>query len=160
VALLYLHDAAYMRALGESARIALPLSVGKLVLSVLLVITSAMAMSGRPGSRTITIQAHLAYATLGGATFWLLRDVRYAAIDTLSSVHYLLPKLFALQPPQALEAWNVLFQKLVLLMLARISFAIFGVGTLLVGALALMTKRTKAFFEATAAATREDTEDL
>ena len=97
---------------------------------------------------------------LGGATFWLLRDVRYAAIDTLSSVHYLLPKLFALQPPQTLEAWNVLLQKPALVMLARLSFAIFGVGALLVGALALMTKRTKAFFEATAAATREDTEDL
>ena len=158
-ALVYLYDASYLRALGEAAKIAFPLSVGKLILSVLLVITSAMAMSGRPGSRTLTIQAHLAYATLAAATYWLLRDVRYAAMDVMVNVHYLLPKLFALQPPQALEAWSLLLQKSSLVWLARFSVAVFGVGALLIGALALMTNRTKAFFEAVAAATPEDTED-
>ncbi len=159
-ALGHLQQSAYLRALGESARIAFPLAVGKLILSVLLVITSAMAMRGRSGSRTLAIQAHVAHAALALATFWLLRDVRYAAIEVMASVHHLLPKLFASQPPQVLEAWSMFFEKSSLLWLARISVAVFGVGVLLIGALALSTKRTKAFFEATAAATPEDPEDL
>lgn len=159
-ALVYLYDASYLRALGESAKIAFPLAVGKLVLSVLLVISSAMAMSGRPGSRTLTIQAHLAYATLAAATYWLLRDVRYATIDVMVSVHHLLPKLFASEPRQTLEAWSMMLQKPALLWVARFSVSVFGVGAMLIGALTLMTKRTKAFFEATAAATPQDSEDL
>jgi len=158
-ALAFLYDAAHLRALGEMARIAFPLYLGKLILSILLVITSAMAMSGRPGSRTITIQAHLAYAALSGTTYWLLRGARYAAIDVMASVHPLLPKLFASEPPQALEAWSILLDKPALLLLSRISVAIFGIGALLVGALTLTTARTKTFFDAVAAAT-EDTEDL
>lgn len=159
-ALVYLYSAAYLRALGEAARVAFPLALGKLILSVLLVITSAMAMSGRPGTRSITIQAHLAYAALAAATYWLLRDVRYAAIDVMVGVHHLLPKLFASEPKQALEAWSLMLQKPSLLTLARISVAVFGVGAPLIGTLALTTRRTKAFFEATAAATPEDPEDL
>jgi hypothetical protein len=154
-----LFDAAYLRALSESAKIAFPLSVGKLILSVLLVITSAMAMSGRPGSRSVTIQAHLAYATLSGATFWLLRDARYAAIEVLQSVHPTLPSLFPSVPANVLEACSAVFNQRTLVWSARISVAIFGVGTLLAGALALTTTRTKAFFAAAAAAS-EDTEDL
>jgi hypothetical protein len=158
-ALWYLFDASYLRALGEAAKVAFPLCVGKLILSVLLVITSAMAMSGRPGSRILTIQAHLAYAALSGATFWLLRDVRYAAIDVMVSVHPLLPKLLAAEPPRAVEATLVLFSKPSLILLSRLSLAVFGIGALLVGVLALTTARTKAFFEAVAAAT-EEPEDL
>jgi len=159
-ALAFLYDSAHLRALGEMARIAFPLYVGKLILSVLLVITSAMAMSGRPGSRSVTIQAHLAYAALSGTTFWVLRGARYAAIDVMATVHPLLPKLFASEPQQAREAWSILLDKPALLMLSRMSMAIFGVGALLLGALVLMTARTKAFFDAVAAETTEDTEDL
>jgi hypothetical protein len=158
IALMDVYGASYLRALGESARIAFPLVVGKLILSVLLVITSAMAMSGRPGSRKIAIQAHLAYAALAVATFWLLRDARYKAIDVMGSVHHLLPKLFVFEQPQALETLSTMFGKASLVWFSRISLAVFGVGAFLAGALALMTTRTKAFFDAVAAAT-EDTED-
>ncbi len=160
LALKILYESAYLRALGEAAKIAFPLAVGKLILSVLLVITSAMAMSGRPGSRTLCIQAHLAYAALAAATYWLLRDVRYAAIDVMVSVNHLLPKLYALAPAQGLESLSTVLSKPFLVCISRMGFAIFGVGALLVGAAAHMTNRTKAFFLATAAATPEDTEDL
>lgn len=158
-ALWYLYDAAYMRALGEAAKMAFPLSVGKLILSVLLVITSAMAMSGRPGSRMVTIQAHLAYAAISGAAYWLLRGARYAAIDVMVGVRPLLPELCPAEPPRALEACAMLFDKPSLLLLSRLGVAVFGIGALLVGVLALTTTRTKAFFEAVAAAT-EEPEDL
>jgi hypothetical protein len=158
-ALGHLLNATYMRALGEAAKIAFPLSAGKLVLSILLVITSAMAMSGRPGSRMVAIQAHLAYIAVGIASFWLLRDARYAVMDTMSSVHHLLPKLLTSEPPQALEVWSVMLSKPSLVWLSRVSFGIFGVGALLLGVLALMTARTKTFFEAAAAAAAEDAED-
>lgn len=154
-----LSDAAYLRALSENAKIAFPLSVGELILSVLLVVTSAMAMSGRPGSRTLTIQAHLAYAALATATFWLLRDARYAAIDVLQSVRPMFPSLFPTLPPNALDLCSRLFSKPTLVWSSRISLAVFGVGALLMGAFALMTQRTKAFFDAVAAAT-EDSEEL
>lgn len=158
--ILVLYHAAYLRAVGEMAQISFPLFVGKLILSVLLVITSSMAMSGRPGSRIITFQAHLAYAALSAATFWLLRDARYAAIDVMRTVHPLLPKLLASEPPQTLDLFTNLLDKPVLLFFSRISMAIFGVGALLLGASTLMTTRTKTFFDAVAAATTEDTEDL
>lgn len=157
-ALKYLFDAAYLRALSDITRIAFPISVGKFVLSVLLVVTSAMAMSGRPGSRTLTIQAHLANAALAGATFWLLRDARYAAIDIVQSVQPALPSLFPSAPPDAIEVCRIIFGKKSLIWNARISTAVFGVGVLLLGALTLMTTRTKAFFDAVAAMP-EDIED-
>jgi hypothetical protein len=157
-ALGHLLHAAEQRALGEAASIAFPLSAGKLILSVLLVITSAMAMSGRPGTRLVAIQAHLANAALAVATFWFLRDARYAWIDVMSSVHHLLPKLLVSEPPQTLEVWSAMLSKPTLVWLSRASLAIFGVGALLLGAFALMTTRTKAYFDAVAAAT-EDAED-
>ena len=157
-ALKFLYDAAYMRALSDFARLAFPLSAGKFILSILLVVTSAMAMSGRPGSRTLTIQAHLAHAALAAATFWLLRDARYAAIDVVQSVQPTLPSLFPSAPREALEVCSIIFGKQSLIWNARISTAVFSVGVLLVGALTLMTARTKAFFEAVAAMP-EDIED-
>ncbi|MBK9261596.1 MAG: hypothetical protein IPM54_17540 [Polyangiaceae bacterium] len=157
-ALGYLLNAAHMRALGEAAKVAFPLTVGKLILSVLLVITSAMAMSGRPGSRMLAIQAHLAYAALASATFWLLRETRYAVVDVMGSVHHLLPKLLASEPPQTVQLMSAMLSKSAMLWLSRVSFALFGVGALVLGALALMTTRTKAFFDAVAAAT-EDAEE-
>jgi hypothetical protein len=157
-ALKYLYDAAYLHALSNSARIAFPLFVGKFILSVLLVITSAMAMSGRPGTRTVTIQAHLAHAALAAATFWLHRDARHAAIDVVQTVQPTLSTLFPSAPREALEVCTILFGKKSLLWNARISVVVFGVGALLFGAFTLMTTRTKAFFEAVAATT-EDIED-
>lgn len=158
-ALLYLFDAAYLRALADVTKVAFPLFLGKLILSVVLVISSAMAMSGRPGSRSFTIQAHLAYAALAVASFWLLREPRYAAIDALQHINASLPSIFPLVPANAIEACRTLFNKPWLLWGSRMYLAIFGVGGLLIGAIALMTPQTKAFFDAVAAAT-DETEDL
>jgi hypothetical protein len=158
-ALVYLFDAAHLRALADITKVAFPLFIAKLILSVVLVITSAMAMSGRPGSRSFTIQTHLAYAALSVASFWLLRGPRYAAIDVLHNLQASLPIIFPSVPPNAIEVCQTAFTRPLLLLGAQIHLAIFGVGGLLIGAIALMTPRTKAFFEAVAAAT-DETEDL
>jgi len=158
-ALVYLFDAAHLRALADVTKIAFPLFIAKLICSVVLVISSAMAMSGRPGSRSFTIQAHLAYAALAIASFWLLRDARYAAIDVMQNVQASLPTIFPYAPLEALKACQGALHKPLLILGSRIHLAIFGVGGMLVGAIALMTPQTKAFFEAVAAAT-DETEDL
>lgn len=158
-AILYLFDVAHLRALAEVPKIAFPLFLGKLMLSVLLVITSAMAMSGRPGSRTFAIQTHLAYAALSVASFWLLRTPRYAAIDLMHNLQASLTTIFPAVPPQLLESVRPALDKPLLLLGARIQLALFGVGGLLVGAITLMTPQTKAFFDAVAA-TSDETEDL
>ena len=150
VALEQLVESARLRSLGEAAAIAFPLCVGKLILSVLLVISSGMAMSGRPGSRLLAMQALLASAALSIASFWLLRDARYASIDVIVSVRDLLPKLLANEPPQILELWTAILDKPVLLSLSRMSLILLDVGALLMGAVALTTNKTKAFFDAVA----------
>lgn len=158
-AVFYLFDASYMRALADVAKLAFPLFLGKLILSIVLVISSAMAMSGRPGSRSFTIQAHLAYAALAAASFWLLRGPRYVAIDAVQQINASLSTILPLVPQNAIEACRILFDKPLLILGSRIHLAIFGVGGLLVGAITLMTPKTKAFFDAVAAAT-DETEDL
>ncbi len=141
---------ARLRSLVEAAAIAFPLSVGKLILSVLLVISSGMAMSGRPGSRQLAIQALLANALLSIATFWLLRDARYAWIDVIVSVRDALPKVLANEPPQTLQIWTAILDKPVLLSLSRMSLILLDVGALFMGAVALTTNKTKAYFDAVA----------
>jgi hypothetical protein len=158
-AVLYLFDASYMRALADVTKLAFPLFLGKLILSIVLVISSAMAMSGRPGSRSFAIQAHLAYAALSVASFWLLRGPRYAAIDAVQHINASLSTILPLVPTNAIEACRTLFDKPWLIWGSRIQLAIFGVGGLLMGAIVLMTPKTKAFFDAVAAAT-DETEDL
>lgn len=158
-ALMKLFESAYLRGMCDAAKVAFPLQVGKLILSVLLAFTSAMAMSGRPNSRAITIQAHLANAALAVVTFWLLRDARYAAVDVLQMVRPALPSLLSAHPVELTQAAVTMYSKSSLLWGQRVGLVLFGVGLPLLGVWALSTQKTKAFFDAVAAAT-EDTEDL
>ena len=159
-ALATLFESAYLRALCEAARVAFPLHAGKLILSVLLVITSAMAMSGRPNSRSLTVQAHLANAAIAVVMFWFLRDVRYAAIDVLQMVRPTLPTVFSSHPPEVIQVAVTFYGKSSLLWGHRIGLVLFGVALPLLGVWALSTQKTKAFFDAVAATATDDTEDL
>lgn len=153
-ALVELQKAAHLRSLGEAASRAFPLTVGRFLLSILLVISSGMAMSGRKGARTLALQALLANAALAAATFWLLREARYAWIDTVSRVREVLPEL----PPPATadeqQAWKLALEVLdrnVLISLMRTRLVLFDIGGLLLAAITLTSPRTKAFFDAVAA---------
>lgn len=158
-ALGFMLNAARMRSLGEAVALAFPLAVGKLILSVLLVISSGMAMSGRPGSRRLALQALIASASLSIASFWLLREARYAWIDVVAGVRDLLPGLLAKEPPQTLHFWTAILDKPVLLSASRMSLVLLDVGALLVGAVALTTNKSKAFFDAVAAEAEEEAEE-
>jgi len=158
-ALMALQEAARLRTLGEMSYLAFPLSAGRFLLSVLLVIASGMAMSGRPGARLLAIQALLANAALATVTFWLLRDARYAWVDSIMRVSEVLPTLPATAPADEREFWTrFLMNRRVWLWLPRVRLILFDVGALLLAAITLTSPRTKAFFEAVAAA-QEQTED-
>ncbi|TKD13290.1 hypothetical protein [Polyangium fumosum] len=156
--LMALQEAARLRTLGEMSHLAFPLSVGRFLLSVLLVIASGMAMSGRPGARMLAIQALLANAALATVTFWLLRDARYAWVDSVMRVGDVLPALPSSAPADQREAWPLLLDRRLWLWLPRARLILFDVGALVLATITLTSPRTKAFFEAVAAA-QEQTED-
>lgn len=157
--LMALQAAAWMRALGEAGQLAFPLFAGRFLLSVLLVIASGMAMSGRPGARVLAMQALVANAALAILIFWLLRDARYAWVDSIMRVNEVLPTLPATAPPAEQEYWTrYLMNRDVWLWVPRIRLILFDVGALVLAAITLTSPHTKAFFEAVAAA-QEQTED-
>lgn len=154
-ALILVQDAARLRSIGQLAQLAFPLSIGKLILSVLLVISSGMAMSGRPGARSLAIQALIANAALSIATFWILRDARYAWLDAIIRVREVLPRLPDSAPPDQQQAWSLMLDRRWWMWVARIRLGVFDVGLLLSGAIALITNKTKSFFDAVAAEVEE-----
>ncbi|MDI3285968.1 hypothetical protein [Polyangium sp. 15x6] len=157
-ALMVLQEAARLRTLGEMGPLAFPLFAGRFLLSVLLVVASGMAMSGRPGARMLAIQALLANAALATLTFWLLRDARYAWVDAVVRVGDVLPALPQAAPADQREAWPLLLDRRLWLWLPRIRLILFDVGALVLATITLTSPRTKAYFEAVAAA-QEQTED-
>lgn len=158
-ALMALQAAAWMRTLGEAGQLAFPLFAGRFLLSVLLVIAAGMAMSGRPGARVLAMQALVANAALAILIFWLLRDARYAWVDSIMRVNEVLPTLPATAPPAEQEYWtSYLMDRRVWLWVPRMRLILFDVGSLVLAAITLTSPRTKAFFEAVAAA-QEQTED-
>lgn len=74
----------------------LPLAVANLLVSALLFIAANRALVGRPGARTLAVQAIVANAALAIATHALTTDVRGHLIDAL----------LAYQPPGALKMPN------------------------------------------------------
>jgi len=153
-----LQKAAWLRSLGELSGLAFPLYAGRFVLSVLLAIASAMAMSGRPGSRSLALQALVANAAFAVLTYWLLRDARYAWADTIAGVRDVLPALPDAAPPDQREAWPHLLDREIWLWLPRAWLVLFDVCAPMLAAITLLSPRTKDFFDAVAAA-QEQAED-
>jgi len=154
-ALGFLQESARLRALGEAVKLAFPLTVAKLVLSGLLVIASGMAMSGRPGARSLALQALLANVVLAVTSFVLLRGVRYAWIEAVVRVGEVLPSLPESASPQQQQAWEVVIGRSMWLWLSRIRLVVIDIGLFALAALALTRARTKAFFEAVRRATEQ-----
>jgi hypothetical protein len=149
-----LHDNARLRALGEAMSLALPLTAAQLVLSGLLVISSGMAMSGRPGARSLALQALFANVVLAVTSFVLLRGARYAWIDAVTRVGEVLPRLPGATPEQQ-QGWEMWIGRGMWLWWARLKLALIDVGALLLAAIALTRSRTKTFFEAVRRATEQ-----
>jgi hypothetical protein len=134
-----LRDAAELLAMQASARVSFPLAIAAVLLSGLLVVASGLAMGGRRGARALALQALAANAALLLVTYVLTRNVRGAWIDALMRAADAMPGE-ASQRPWFLMPGMPLW-------LARIKLAIFDLGPLLIGALALTSARTKTYFE-------------
>jgi len=147
-ALAQVAEAARLRSLGEASILSFPLTTARFVLSILLVIASGMAMSGRPGSRTLAMQALLANAALAVVSFWMLRHARYAWADAVVQVRELMPDLNAPSPPELQAWWTRMLDRRFWLWIPRIRLILFDVGALLLSATTLLSGRTRGFFEA------------
>jgi hypothetical protein len=140
--LLQVREIAKQQADADSKNITFPLSVAKLLLSGLLVIASGLAMTGRPGARTLALQALAANLMLAGIDYSLTRSVRAAWIESSVRVFESIPNPL---PDQML-----LTDRAVWWWLERLRFAVLDVGILGLASLALLRERTKLYFRAVA----------
>jgi hypothetical protein len=127
-----LKDAAELLAMAASARVSFPLAAAAVLLSGLLVVASGLAM------------ALVANAALLLLSYALTRSVRAAWIDAVLRAADALPD-GAPERELVRMPWLLWWG-------ARIKLAIFDLGPLLIGALALTRARTKAYFEEAARA--------
>jgi len=77
---LALINAVQLESMYRLYRFTFPLGIALALLSALLVISSGMAMGGRPGTRSLCLQALFASAVLAVVTYVLTRPVRVAFI--------------------------------------------------------------------------------
>jgi hypothetical protein len=139
---LLLGETARLRAMAEQRQVTFPLSAARLLLSGLLVVASGLAMAGRPGGRSLALQALLANAALAIAEYALTRTVRGAWIEAVVAAWSTLPSLApqrALFEDRAVWWW-----------VWRVRLALFDVGALGLAALALTRPRTRTYFDAVA----------
>jgi len=151
---------AQFKATIEAHAVTFPLNVAKLLLSALLVVTSVLAMGGRPGVRPLALQALAANAILAAVDYALTRSVRASWIEAVGRVGDMLPRSF--EPQRDLEAQGAALRLITSrhfwLWFERIRFLVIDLGIFGFAALALTRQRTKAFFEAVAEAA-ETSED-
>jgi hypothetical protein len=140
--MLQVREIAKQQADADAKHITFPLGVAKLLLSGLLVIASGLAMTGRPGARTLALQALAANLMLAGIDYSLTRSVRGAWIESSVRVFESIPNPL---PEQA-----VLTDRAVWWWFERSRFALFDIGILAVASLALLRERTKLYFRAVA----------
>jgi hypothetical protein len=132
-------------------RVTFPLSIAEVILSALLVIASGLAMGGRRGARGLALQALGANALLALVAFALTPFVRAAYVDGVMRAAEGLP----LPPPQRGMLGDAAFWQ----WFFRVKLAVFDLGTLALGALALTRGRTKTYFAAMARAAERAEEE-
>jgi hypothetical protein len=137
-------EAARTRALSEFQSVSFPLSVGRMMLSGLLVIASGLALGGRPGSRGFALQVLAASLAFGAVDYALTRGMRGAWIDMVAQAGALLP---ADVPEREILTTPSLWWTA-----ERVRFVLSEICALGVAALALTRPRTRAYFDAVAAA--------
>lgn len=141
-AVLTVYGAARLAAMSEARNVTFPIGVAHILLGGMLLVASAMAMAGRPGARSLALQAILATAVLALIEYALTQRVRAAAIEALVRADVLRA---ALPPDQAL-----LFDQRLWWWVDRIRLVLFDLGTLGLAAFALTRRRTMAYFDAVA----------
>jgi hypothetical protein len=148
--ILTVHEAARAKAVIEMRQVTFPLGVAKLLLAGLLVVASGLAMAGRPGARSLALQALVANVALSVVAYVLTRDVRAHWIDAVARAGAALPQV---EPAEA-----QLLDPRVLWWFERLRLVVLDIGAMLLAAIALTSRRSATFFAAVAAAgdTSED----
>jgi hypothetical protein len=142
--ILIVYDAARTKAAIEMRQITFPLGVAKLLLAGLLVIASGLAMAGRPGARSLALQALVANVALSIVAYVLTRDVRAHWIDAVARAGATLPQV---EPREA-----QLLDPRFIWWLERTRLVVLDIGAMLLAAIALTSRRSASFFAAVAAA--------
>ena len=131
---------ARLRSLAEYRDITFPISIAKMLLSGLLVVTAGMALGGRPGSRSLAMQAIVANGALALLEYRLTGGMRASWIEAVLRARDELSSLSAEQ--------KELMSPTMLVWGERMRLLAFDVGTTLLALLALLSRRSRAFFEA------------
>lgn len=134
-------EGAELRAIAAFGKVMLPISVAQVLLSILLVAASAMALAGRPGSRSFALQTLAANAVFAAVAYAMKTDLR---------AHWVTATVEAAQH----IGGDPIFGKTSssLYWLARARLALFEVGVVGFAVLAMLSKRTTIFLEAVARA--------
>lgn len=125
-----------------------PLAAARFVLFAFLVITAGMAMSGRPGSNRLVMQALLGNALFAVVSFWVSRQTRYAWADAMVSARLLVPERHFPSPNFEAMVWERMSSQKFWLWVQRFWPFVFDVGALLLSATTLLSAHTRGFFEA------------
>jgi len=136
--------------LAKAHQVALPISIAKLILGLLLVLASGFALVGRPRSRSLALQLVVANAILALVEYELLTPVRdamlqAAAVDAVEGGG-LGAEVQELSRDEAVAAVQSLYLWVERLRLLTLEAGVYGGA-----ALALTRQRTKDFFAAVAA---------
>jgi hypothetical protein len=138
------HEAARAKAAIEMRQVTFPLSVAKLLLAGLLVIASGLALAGRPGARSLALQALVANVVLSVVAYVLTRDMRAHWIDDVARAGATLPRV---EPTEA-----QLLDPRYIWWFERTRLVVLDIGAMLLAAIALTSRRSASFFAAVAAA--------
>lgn len=136
---------AQLRAVAELGPKMMPISIAETLLSMCLVLASAMVLSGRKNARAFAIQALVANAVFSVVAYVLTRDVRDHWIGAVVSAGISLgiPR----SGPEAMVGdgrfWFWLW---------RTKLVVFELGVLVIGAMAVLAKRSRAFLDASSEA--------
>lgn len=135
-----LHEAARLKATVERSDLTFPLGAARMLLAGLLVVASGLALAGRPGGRTLALQALAAFAVFALVDYALTRPLREAWIGVVVQGAFALPEGMAERDLLSRGAfwWWMERARLVVLEVAGLGFAAF----------ALTRPRTRAFFQA------------
>jgi hypothetical protein len=132
---------AEMRAIAAYGKTMLPISVAQVLLSILLVAASAMALAGRPGSRSFALQTLAANAVFAAIAYVAKTEVRaHWVTATVEAAQHI-----AGDPLIGKTSSSLYF-------VTRMRLALFEVGVVGFAVVAMLSKRTTLFLEAVARA--------
>ncbi len=137
---------AQLRAFAELGTTVMPISIAKMLLSMALVFASAMVLSGRQNARSFALQALGVNALFAVVAYVLMRPVRDHWVTAMvrAASELGLPRGMPDGMVGESQFW---------FWLERVQLGVFELGIFAIGALAILSKRSKVFLDEAARAT-------